>query len=174
MVMLMFVLASFVAAAPGQPPAAPSVPPPAASGGQSAAAPTQQAPQPPPEGATQPSPRTRYQIGANDTLRVTVFDADNLTGTYRVDTDGFITFPLLGRIQAAGLTVGVFQDRLHTGLANGYIRDPQVRVDVEEYKSQSVFVSGEVRAPAEIRMSGGMTLLKALAQVGSPTSAASS
>ena len=129
---------------------------------------------PPPDAAAPSTTQARYQIGSDDQLRITVFDADNLTGTYRVDGDGFITFPLLGRVQAGGKTVADFQDQLRSALANGYIRDPQVRVDVEEYKSQSVFVSGEVRAPAEIRMSGGMTLLKALAQVGSPTSAASS
>ena len=133
-----------------------------------------QPPKAPPPDAAAPTAQARYQIGSDDQLRITVFDADNLTGTYRVDGDGFITFPLLGRVQAGGKTVGDFQDQLRSALANGYIRDPQVRVDVEEYKSQSVFVSGEVRAPAEIRMSGGMTLLKALAQVGSPTSAASS
>ena len=175
MLILTVVLASLVAASPGQPPpTAPSGPAPVGSAGSSTAAPTTQLSQPPPDGATQTSARTRYQIGATDILRVTVFEADNLTGTYRVDSDGFITFPLLGRIPAAGLTVGAFQDRLQTALARDYIRNPQVRVDVEEYKSQSVFVSGEVRAPAEIRMSGGMTLLKALAQVGSPTSSASS
>jgi polysaccharide export outer membrane protein len=115
-----------------------------------------------------------YQIGSQDELRVTVFDADGLTGVYRVDDDGFITFPLLGRIEVAGTTLSVTQEKIRQLLMNGYIRNPQVRVDVQEYKSQSVFVSGEVRAPAEIRMTGGMTLLKALAQAGSPMSSASS
>src|SRR5579864_3737020 len=95
---------------------------------------------PPPDAAAPSTTQARYQIGSDDQLRITVFDADNLTGTYRVDGDGFITFPLLGRVQAGGKTVADFQDQLRSALANGYIRDPQVRVDVEEYKSQSVFV----------------------------------
>jgi polysaccharide biosynthesis/export protein len=119
---------------------------------------------------TQPN----YQIGSQDELRVTVFDADGLTGVYRVDDDGFITFPLLGRIEVGGMTLIAAQEKIRQLLMNGYIRNPQVRLDVQEYKSQSVFVSGEVRAPAEIRMTGGMTLLKALAQAGSPMSSASS
>jgi polysaccharide export outer membrane protein len=135
-----------------------------------------QAPQSPsqptelPPAAAQPN----YQIGSQDELRITVFDADGLTGVYRVDDDGFITFPLLGRIAVGGTTQAATQEKIRDLLMNGYIRNPQVRVDVQEYKSQSVFVSGEVRAPAEIRMTGGMTLLKALAQAGSPMSSASS
>ncbi len=115
-----------------------------------------------------------YQIGPQDELRITVYDADGLTGVYRVDDDGFITFPLLGRIAVGGTSLAAAQEQIRTLLMNGYIRNPQVRVDVQEYKSQSVFVSGEVRSPAELRMTGGMTLLKALAQAGSPLSSASS
>src|SRR5262245_43599284 len=120
--------------------------------------------------AAQPS----YQIGPQDELKITVFDADELSGSYRVDNDGFITFPLLGRIAVGGTSLGETQDKLRTMLSNGYIRNPQIRVDVGEYKSQSIFVSGEVRTPAELRMTGTMTLLRALAQAGSPLSSASS
>jgi polysaccharide biosynthesis/export protein len=132
-----------------------------------------QTPAPAAADAATPQP-ANYQIGPQDELRITVFDADGLTGMYRVDDEGFITFPLLGRIAVAGTTLATTQDQIRTLLKNGYIRNPQVRVDIQEYKSQSIFVSGEVRAPAEIRMAGGMTLLKALAQAGSPLSSASS
>ena len=129
---------------------------------------------PPPADPAAQTAQPNYQIGPQDELRITVFDAENLTGVYRVDDDGFITFPLIGRITVGGLTPGAAQEQVRRMLMNGYIRNPQVRVDVQEYKSQSIFVSGEVRAPAEIRMTGGMTLLKALAQAGSPLSSASS
>jgi polysaccharide export outer membrane protein len=124
--------------------------------------------------ATQGVPPAKYLIGPQDQVKISVYDADELTGTYRVDADGFITFPLLNRIAVAGMTLAEFQDKLRSMLASGYIRNPQVRVDIEEYKSQSVYVSGEVRAPGEIRMTGTMTLMKALAQAGSPLSSASS
>lgn len=115
-----------------------------------------------------------YQIGAQDELKITVFDAEELTGSYRVDGDGFISFPLLGRIAVGGATLGETQEKLRMMLSKDYIKNPQIRVDVAEYKSQSIIVSGEVRAPAEIRVTGAMTLLRALAQAGSPMSSASS
>lgn len=126
------------------------------------------------EPPTPPPAAPNYQIGPQDALKITVFEADGLNGEYRVDNDGYISFALLGRVPVAGLTLQAVQEKLKTLLENGYIRNPQVRVDIQEYKSQSIFVSGEVRAPAEIRMTGGMTLLKALAQAGSPMSSASS
>lgn len=121
-----------------------------------------------------PPAQPNYQIGPQDELKITVYDADGLTGVYRVGDDGFISFPLLGRVSVGGTTLAATQERVRAMLMNGYIRDPQVRVDIHEYKSQSIFVSGEVRTPAEIRMTGGMTLLKALAQAGSPLSSANS
>src|SRR5207302_240225 len=56
----------------------------------------------------------------------------------------------------------------------GFLRNPQVRVEINQYKSQFVYVIGEVRAPGKIPMTGStMTLLEALALAGSPTSNAS-
>src|SRR5262249_52769655 len=100
------------------------------------------APKPPPAHVT---PQPNYQIGPQDELKITVFDAYGLTGIYRVGDDGFISFPLLGRISVGGLTLTETQEKVRQLLKNGYIRDPQVRVDIQEYKSQSIFVSGEVR-----------------------------
>lgn len=117
---------------------------------------------------------TSYTIGPEDLLTITVFGEQELTNKYRVDTDGMVTFPLIGRVAAAGLTIREFQDRLTSELAAGYIKNPQVRVEVDQYKSQSLFVVGEVRSPGKITMSGSMTLLEALALAGSPTSTASS
>lgn len=115
-----------------------------------------------------------YVIGPQDVLKITVFDEPELSQSYRVDTDGMITFWLLGRVPAGGRTLREFQDKLRDQLANGYIKNPQVRVEVEQYKSQSVFVLGEVRTPGRISMTGTKTLLEALAEAGSPTSQASS
>jgi len=115
-----------------------------------------------------------YVIGPQDQLAITVYDEPNLTNRYRVDDGGFISFPLISRIAAAGLTITEFEDRLRATLANGYIRNPQVRVDVEQYRSRSVVVTGAVRAPQKLTMTGNsMTLLDALALAGSPTAEAS-
>ena len=128
--------------------------------------------------ATQPSASadpnlTTYQIGAQDQLKITVLDEPSLTQSYRVDSDGSITMDYIGRVRAAGATPADLQERVRVLLANGYLKNPQVRVEVESYKSQSVIVSGEVRAPGKLPMSGAMTVLEALAAAGSPTSAAS-
>jgi polysaccharide export outer membrane protein len=115
-----------------------------------------------------------YVIGPQDQLAITVYDEPNLTNRYRVDDAGFVSFPLISRIAAAGLTIAEFEDRLRATLANGYIRNPQVRVDVEQYRSRSVVVTGAVRAPQKLTMTGSsMTLLDALALAGSPTAEAS-
>ena len=132
----------------------------------------QAAPAPAPaSGAPQrPEPATpvpaKYMIGPQDLLKITVFDEPDLTNSYRVDGDGFITFPYISRVSAGGLTLGELQDRLRTMLAAGFIRNPQVRVEIGEFKSQSVLVSGEVRQPGKITMTGSMTLLEALAAAG--------
>jgi polysaccharide export outer membrane protein len=126
-----------------------------------------------PEPASVAAP-AKYMIGAQDLLKITVFDEPDLTNSYRVDGDGFITFPYISRVAASGLTLGELQDRIRTLLSAGFIRNPQVRVEIGEFKSQSVLVSGEVRQPGKITMTGSMTLLEALAAAGSATSSASS
>jgi polysaccharide biosynthesis/export protein len=130
---------------------------------------TAQAPVPQRDGA----PRT-YVIGPQDQLSITVFEEAALTGKYRVENDGFITFPLLARVRAAGRSLGDLQSELTSLLANGFLKNPQVRVEIDQYKSQQVVVTGEVRTPGPITITGNtMTLLTALAMAGSPTASAS-
>ena len=115
-----------------------------------------------------------YVIGPQDQLTITVVDEPDISSQYTVDDGGGITFPYVGRVQAAGLTVTAFQDRLRALLEAGYIKRPQLRVDINQYKSQQVFVMGEVRLPGKITLTGTtMTLLEALAQAGSLTASAS-
>lgn len=118
-------------------------------------------------------PGPKYVLGPQDQLKITVFDEPELSNVYRVDSDGFITFPMINKVSAVGITPAELQDRIKTMLASGYIKNPQVRVEVEGYKSQSVIVSGEIRSPGKIQMTGTMTLIEALAAAGSPTSSAS-
>ncbi len=114
-----------------------------------------------------------YLIGAHDELLITVYDEATLTGKYRVDETGFVAFPYIQRVVAAGLTVPAFQNRLRDALTE-FIRNPQVRVSVETYRSQSVMVSGAVRAPQKVPITGtSTTLLEVLAIAGSPTAEAS-
>jgi polysaccharide export outer membrane protein len=115
-----------------------------------------------------------YVIGSRDVLTVTVFGEPDLSGPFRVDGDGTITYPLIGRVPASGLTARTLEDRLRTLLANGYLKHPQVRVEVDQYRSQSVFVIGEVREPGRYPLTGDMTLIEALAAAGSMSGTAGS
>ncbi len=115
-----------------------------------------------------------YVIGPQDQISITVVDEPELTNKYRVDGDGMFTFPFLGRVPAAGLTLNELQIKLTQMLQKDYLKSPQVRVEMDIYKSQSVYVIGKVRTPGKIQMTGTqMTLLEALAMAGSPTSDAS-
>lgn len=123
----------------------------------------------------QPAARSEnYVIGPQDQLSITVFEEPSLTGKYRVENDGFFNFPFLERVRAAGRTLSGLQAEMTKLLADGFIRNPQVRVEIDQYKSQTIFVTGEVRSPNEYTMTGSsMTLLQALAMAGSPTANAS-
>ncbi len=134
---------------------------------------TQQAPIPKTPDHPPPASSDAYVIGSQDLLTITVFDEPELSSKYRVDTDGVITFPLIGHIVASGLTLRDLQEEIAKRLNDGFMRNAQVRVDVDQYKSQSVFVIGEVRSPGKLTMTGRMALIEALALAGSPTTAAS-
>jgi polysaccharide export outer membrane protein len=114
-----------------------------------------------------------YVIGAQDVLTIQVFDQADLGGKYSVETDGTFSFPLIGRVKAGGLTLRSFETELKAKLADGYFRNPQVTVAVEQYRSQRVFVMGEVRAPGPVPLTGGMTLIEALSRAGSTMPTAS-
>jgi polysaccharide export outer membrane protein len=127
-----------------------------------------------PQGAVSGPAGPGYVIGVGDNLQITVVGENELTGKWRVDSDGTITYPYLNRVAAAGTKIGDFQDRLRDMLKKDFLRNPEVRVEIDQYKSRSIYVTGEVRSPNRYVMSGTqMTLLEALAMAGSPTSSAS-
>jgi polysaccharide export outer membrane protein len=110
-----------------------------------------------------------YIVGAQDVLSVTVFGEAELSGKYTVEQDGTFTFPQIGRVKAGGLTLRSLEQELKTKLADGYLKNPQVAVAIETYRSQRILVMGEVRSPGEYQLNGEMTLLAALARAGSTT-----
>lgn len=113
-----------------------------------------------------------YVIGPRDVLTIQVFDTE-ISGKYTVEADGSFSFPLIGRIQAAGRTLREFEEDLRAKLADGYYRNPQVSVAVDQYQSQQIFVIGEVRSPGPVSLTGGMTLVEAIARAGSTLPSAS-
>ena len=114
-----------------------------------------------------------YVIGAQDVLSIAVYDQADLGGKYAVELDGSFTFPLVGRVKAGGLTIRNFEGELKKRLADGFFKNPQVTVAIEQYRSQRVFVTGEVRGPGAYPLTGDMTLIEALAKAGSTTPTAS-
>jgi polysaccharide export outer membrane protein len=115
------------------------------------------------------SAQTDYIIGPQDVVAVTVFGEPELSGKYTVEQDGTFTFPQLGRITAGGTTLRALEQELKKQLADGYLKNPQVAVAIETYRSQTILVLGEVRAPGEYQLTGEMTLLAALVRAGSTT-----
>jgi polysaccharide export outer membrane protein len=113
--------------------------------------------------------QANYVVGPEDVLAVTVFNETQLSGRYRVENDGHFSYPFLGRIKAGGATLAEVASTLKSRLADGYLRNPQVTVEVEQFRSQSVFVIGEVRTPGKYMLSGAVSLIEALAQAGSVT-----
>ncbi len=113
-----------------------------------------------------------YVIGGQDVLTIAVYDQAELSGKFTVDPDGTLTFPLLGRVKAGGLTLRGLEEDLKKRLSDGYIRNPQVSVSMETYRSQRIFVMGEVRSPGAYQLTGDMTIIEAIARAGSTTPAA--
>ena len=123
-------------------------------------------------GARGVAAQTNYQIGAQDVLTINVFGETDLSGKYTVEQDGTFTFPLVGRVKAGGATLRDLEQELKKKLTDGFLKNPEVTVSMETYRSQRLLIMGEVRAPAEYQLTGDMTLLAALARAGGTTSAA--
>lgn len=105
-----------------------------------------------------------YMLDAGDRVRITVFEQEGLTNTYAVDQSGYISFPLVGSVPARGKTVSQLEGAIATALRAGYIRDPDVAVEVDRYRP--VFVMGEVGAAGQYSYVPGMTVQKAIAAAG--------
>jgi polysaccharide export outer membrane protein len=110
-----------------------------------------------------------YQIGAGDVLKITIYDHPDLTTVARVDHDGYILFPLAGRVQVGGLTTAAASQTIAAALAAGYIVNPQASVFVEEFRSKKVFIIGEVVRPGLYELSGPTTLLELVSKAGGLT-----
>jgi polysaccharide biosynthesis/export protein len=120
------------------------------------------------------SPVTDYRVGPQDVLTITSYDQADLSGKFTVEADGTFTYPLIGRVKGGGLTLRALEDALKTRLKDeGFFRNPQVTVAVETYKSQKIYVIGEVRSPGSYPLSGDMSLVEAIARAGSTLPSAS-
>jgi polysaccharide export outer membrane protein len=106
-----------------------------------------------------------YVIGADDTLRVSVWKEPDMSATLPVRPDGKISLPLLDDVQAAGLTPLELKESIKEKLKK-YVADPRVTIVVLAMNSQRVFVTGEVNRPGAMPLLPHMTVLQALAGAG--------
>ncbi len=106
-----------------------------------------------------------YRLGGGDQVRVITFGSDQLSGTFHVDDQGSVAMPLVGNIQAGGLTSTQFAEKLQETLEQQkFLKEPKVSVEILAYRP--IFVLGEVAKPGQYNYSPGMTMLTAVAVAG--------
>jgi len=106
------------------------------------------------------------RVGLDDTFDVRVYGEADLSGTFRVATDGTVDYPLAGRLQVAGLRTGEIQQLLVSKLKDRYLKDPQVIVTVKDRNSQKISVLGQVARPGQVGYYPNMTIVDAIASAG--------
>jgi polysaccharide export outer membrane protein len=151
--------------------------------GTGASDPVVEAPRAAPEGAKKiaekPSPDVRrtvdlmtapatpgnnsYKIGPLDVVDISVFKVPELSKSVQVSEVGSINYPLLGEVQAAGLTARDLERSLTGALGAKYLQKPQVTVFVKEFNSQRITLEGAIKKPGVYPIQGGLTLLQAVA-----------
>jgi polysaccharide export outer membrane protein len=111
-----------------------------------------------------PSPGA-YRLGPGDVVRVITFGEDATTGEFRVDDSGAIALPLVGSIQASGLSTRELASRVTSALQRAnMLRAPSVVAEVTAYRP--IFVLGEVSKPGQYPYQPGMTVVTAAAVAG--------
>ncbi len=122
--------------------------------------------------AGQPTPQADYVVGPQDVVRVTVFDEPDLSGLHTVDTTGVITVGFIGRVMVEGLTLREIQEEVAKRLRDGFLLNPQVSTEIQEYREQSVYVLGEVVSPGIYQHSGNLSLIEVISMAGGLTAQA--
>ncbi len=105
-----------------------------------------------------------YRLRVGDKLKVSVFGEQNLSGEVEVDPQGRVSVPLIGEVAAMGVPTWVFRDRVRRKLANGYLKNPKVTVEVLNYRP--IFVHGEVKTGGEFAFRNGLKIRDAIAMAG--------
>jgi protein involved in polysaccharide export with SLBB domain len=110
---------------------------------------------------------TEYRLASGDKIRVIVFGEETLTGEYVLTSAGNLSFPLVGNIPANNRTVEQLQADLTRALADGYINNPRVSIQVLSFRP--FYILGEVNRPGEYPVSTGLTIQQAVAAAGGYT-----
>jgi polysaccharide export outer membrane protein len=119
------------------------------------------------------SQHREFLIGPEDVLDVTVWRNTELSKQVVVRPDGKITMPIIGDVQASGLTAEQVANEIAKRLKEFKGENPSVAVAVKEVNSYYVYVMGEVTKPGKLQLKSHTTVLQAIAQAGGFTTFAS-
>jgi protein involved in polysaccharide export with SLBB domain len=111
------------------------------------------------------------QLQSGEKIRVNVFGEDKLSGDYEIDPSGFVSLPLAGAVQAAGLTPAELEIALTKKFQSEYLKNAKVTVTIAEFRP--FYILGEVERPGEYPYKSGLNVLSATALAGGPTYRAS-
>jgi protein involved in polysaccharide export with SLBB domain len=111
------------------------------------------------------APSALVLLGPGDVFDVRVFGEQDLSGTYRVASDGTINFPLVGKLNIGGMAASAVGDLIEIELGR-YLRSPNVSVFVKEYNSKKIYVFGEVTKPGNFPYEDGMNIIQAITLAG--------
>jgi polysaccharide export outer membrane protein len=115
---------------------------------------------PTPEAKAEP-----YRLGPGDVVHISTFGEQALTGEFRVSDGGTIALPLLGSVQAQGLTVDALAQEIGAELREKKLfRDPSIAAEISTYRP--VYILGEVNRPGQYAFEPGMTVLTAVTVAG--------
>jgi len=105
-------------------------------------------------------------LGPGDALDIRVFDEDRFDGEFQVGDDGNIDFPMVGEVEVRGKTKDEVARLLEQKLADGYIKNPQVSVQVKQRGNREVSVLGQVNEAGSIDYRDGLSLVQAISLAG--------
>lgn len=105
-----------------------------------------------------------YRLGSGDRLRITVYQEEDLSGEFEVSDTGDVSMPLIGGVGAAGRTIDELKDAIEIAFRDGYLRNPQVSIEVMNYRP--FYVIGEVNEPGSYPYRSGLDVLTAVAMGG--------
>ncbi len=103
-----------------------------------------------------------YRLGTADKVRVIVYNEPTLSGEFTVSDNGTQSLPLIGDVPANGRSPREVASDIQAKLADGYLREPRVSLDVLTYRP--FYILGEVTKPGEYAYSNGLTALNAVAR----------
>lgn len=112
--------------------------------------------------STQPVEVPEYTIGPLDLLEIEVFRVEDLNRTVRVNSDGMISFPLVGQLYVTDKTVNEVEQLIRQKLQENFLQDPHVTVFIKEYESQKITINGWVESPGVFPLMGKVTLIQAI------------